>query len=84
MRKSVVILVVAFFVSITSIWSQSSGQYTHRNPDKEQRNFRNGQGKSCHNAKKMHKRKMRRMAAADGKITPRERKMLRRDRRRSI
>lgn len=80
MRKLMVILVVAFVANVTSVWSQTPDWYAHRNSDTEQRRFDKGQGKSCHKAKKMHKRKMRRMAAADGKITPRERRMLRRDR----
>lgn len=80
MRKLMVILVVAFFANFTSAWSQQSGRYAQRNSEKEQRHFDKGQSKSCHKVKKMHKRKMRRMAAADGKVTPRERRMLRRDR----
>ncbi len=47
--------------------------------------FRNNRSpKNCKNSKVRNGRKMKRMAAADSRITPREKKMMRRERRREF
>ena len=49
----------------------------------ERKEFKRNNGKNdCKRIKKGHMRKMRKMAAVDGRVTPGEKKMLRRERRR--
>ncbi len=67
------------FVTVSIGQRNDRNAYTeHRSENRKE--MRDGKTK-CHKGKKYHKRKMRKMAAADGKITPRERRMLRKDRR---
>lgn len=81
MRKFI-LLTLVIMVSFVTV---STGQRNDRNAYTEYRSenrqeMRHGKTE-CHKGKKYHKRKMRKIAAADGKITPRERKILKKERR---
>lgn len=80
MRKLVMLTAVIMFAFV-SVSIGQRGNYGSRDADNRsaRSEYRDGQGK-CKKIKKMHKRKMRKMAAADGKVTPRERRMLRKNR----
>lgn len=81
MKKLISLSVLIFIVSISGIYAQHGERALDKRNDTHERAYQDGKRKNCHKGKKFHKRQMRKMAAADGKITPRERKMMRRDRR---
>ena len=81
MKKLISLSVLIFIVSISGIYAQFDHRALDKRNDTNQHEYQDGKNKNCHKGKKFHKRQMRKMAAADGKITPRERKMMRRDRR---
>ena len=81
MKKLISLSLLIFIVSISGIYAQFDHWALDKRNDTNQHEYQDGKRKNCHKGKKFHKRQMRKMAAADGKITPRERKMMRRDRR---
>ncbi|MBK9743753.1 MAG: hypothetical protein IPO94_12675 [Saprospiraceae bacterium] len=81
MKKLISLSLLIFIVSISGIYAQFDHWALDKRNDTNQHEYQDGKRKNCHKGKKFHKRQMRKMAAADGRISPRERKMLRRDRR---
>ena len=81
MKKLISLSLLIFIVSISGIYAQFDHWALDKRNDTHERAYQDGKRKNCHKGKKFHKRQMRKMAAADGRISPRERKMLRRDRR---
>ena len=84
MRKSVIIVTLFLFTFLTSGIGQRNDQRAGNENRRSERNeFKRNKGKNnCKKMKKRHMRKMRKMAAVDGRVTPGEKKMLRRERRR--
>lgn len=84
MRKSVIIATLFLFAFLTSGIGQRNDQRAGNENRRSERNeFKRNKGKNnCKKMKKRHMRKMRKMAAVDGRVTPGEKKMLRRERRR--
>lgn len=81
MKKLISLSLLIFIVSISGIYAQFDHWALDKRNDTNQHEYQDGKRKNCHKGKKFHKRQMRKMAAADGRISLRERKMLRRDRR---
>ena len=81
MKKLISLSVLIFIVSISGIYAQHGERTLDKRNDTNQHEYQDGKRKNCHKGKKFHKRQMRKMAAADGRTSLRERKMLRRDRR---
>jgi hypothetical protein len=83
MRKSVVLMILALFSFASLSFSQSNERRTYSHSIND--NFNDGSDHRPHrkvkSCKRYHKNQMRRMANADGKVTKRERRMLRMDRR---
>lgn len=80
--KKLVLLSGIFFLSFLSV---AIGQKTTSRAYQQKNNHIcevRGDYHKNRKCKKIHHQKMKRMARADGKVTPRERKMLRNDRRR--
>ncbi|MBK8347604.1 MAG: hypothetical protein IPL08_08225 [Saprospiraceae bacterium] len=80
MRRSVIIAVFLIVSTFLSGYSQANravadGRRIERNDIRKA-------GGPCKKMKKRHIRSMKRMALADGKVTPREKRMLRKERRR--
>ena len=84
MRKLVIIAALFLFAFIGSGVAQRNDQRAgNENRRMERNEFKRNNGKNdCKKIKKGHMRKMRKMAAVDGRVTPGEKKMLRRERRR--
>jgi hypothetical protein len=73
------LIVMITFINVSIGQRTDRRAYTEHKSDRQHK-MHDGKTK-CQKGKKYHKRKMHKMAAADGKVTPRERRMLRRDRR---
>ena len=84
MRKSVIIVTLFLFTFLTSGIGQRNDQRAGNENRRSERNeFKRNKGKNDYiKMKKGHMRKMRKMAAIDGRVTPGEKKMMRRERRR--
>ncbi|MFZ1455544.1 MAG: hypothetical protein WAT46_05855 [Saprospiraceae bacterium] len=86
MKRVMIILVFLSAVLTYDSHAQTRMQgerIEQRRGDRNQ--FRNEAGRGrCKKAKIGHHRKVRRMAAIDGRITPRERRMLQKERRRRV
>jgi hypothetical protein len=84
MRKSVIIATLFLFAFLTSGIAQRNDQRAGNESRRSERNeFNRNNGKNdCKKMKKGHMRKMRKMAAVDGRVTPGEKKLLRRERKR--
>lgn len=84
MKKSVIFVALFLFAFLTSGIAQRYDQRAGNENRRSERNeFKRHKGKNdCKKMKKGHMRKMRKMAAVDGRITPGEKKMMRRERRR--
>ena len=84
MKKSIIIAGLFLFAFISSGIAQRYDQRAgHEDRRMERNEFNRHNGKyGCKNLKKNHMRKMRKMASIDGRLTPGEKKMLRRERRR--
>lgn len=86
MRKSVVMMIVALFSFASLSFSQSNERSTYSHSIND--HFNDGRNHKPHrkikSCKRYHKNQMRKMAIADGKVTKRERRMLRMDRRRTF
>ncbi len=81
MKKSIILSALLFFTFMVS----GSGQSYMRGPQgriASVQNVNNAGNRQCKRLKKGHMRSMRKMALADGKVTPREKRLLRRERRR--
>lgn len=82
MKKSVIMSVLLFFAFIIS----GSGQPYMRGPQGRIATVQGvgGRNMQCRKMNKRHMRSLRRMALADGKVTPREKRLIRRERRRAF
>lgn len=81
MKKFVMMTMVLMFAFISVSFGQNTERRAYTEHKRERHQMMQDGKTKCHKGKKYHQRKMRKMAAADGKITPRERRMLRKNRR---
>ena len=83
MRKSIVMLVLFIFAFVSSGITQQMAKRERSEIERTERSgnkSRYGKG-DCRKMEKRHMRKMRKMAAIDGRVTPSEKILLRRERR---